>query len=242
VPDSPFPAGTDPKALALYGVSGFGTYLYAANAGSDTVSAFAVDTSTGSLASLSPATFATGKGPSSILQLGGGPSILYVANNGGPDDISAFLIDPNGTGVLHPVSGSPFPAGGNPLSLAAAGSFLCSANPDATSPSISGFSIDFSTGVLSPLSGSPFPCNRAATRFDVAEVPTLDHRGLDRRSPSLSKSTCWKAGGARRISRLAHLDMKVSAAVLTYALTDGGHLCTLVSPGVPRILALNISA
>ena len=157
VPGSPFPAGTDPKALALYGVSGFGTYLYVANAGSDTVSAFAVDTSTGSLTPLSPARFATGKGPSSILQLGGGPSILYVANNGGSDDISAFLIDPNGTGVLYPVSGSPFPAGGNPLSLAAAGSFLYSANPDTTSPSISGFSIDFSTGVLSPLSGSPFP-------------------------------------------------------------------------------------
>src|SRR6516165_920938 len=51
-------------------------------------------------------------------------------------------------------------------------------------------------------------CNRAPPRFDIAEVPTLDHRGLDGRSPSLSKSTCWKAGGTRRVSRLAHLDMK----------------------------------
>ena len=55
--------------------------------------------------------------------------------------------------------GSPFPAGGNPLSLAvgAGGKFLYSANPDATNPSISGFSIDPTTGALSPLSGSPFP-------------------------------------------------------------------------------------
>jgi len=57
------------------------------------------------------------------------------------------------------VPGSPFPAGGNPLSLAvgASGKFLYSANPDATSPSISGFSIDPTSGALSPLSGSPFP-------------------------------------------------------------------------------------
>jgi 6-phosphogluconolactonase (cycloisomerase 2 family) len=57
------------------------------------------------------------------------------------------------------VPGSPFPAGGNPLSLALVygGKLLYSANPDATSPSISGFSVDPDTGVLSPLSGSPFP-------------------------------------------------------------------------------------
>ena len=60
-----------------------------------------------------------------------------------------------------PVVGSPFPAGGNPLSLAladaAGGPFLYSANPDPTNPSISGFSIDPTSGILSPLSGSPFP-------------------------------------------------------------------------------------
>jgi 6-phosphogluconolactonase len=57
------------------------------------------------------------------------------------------------------VPGSPFPARGNPLSLAlgAGGKFLYAANPDATNPSISGFSADPTTGVFSPLSGSPFP-------------------------------------------------------------------------------------
>ncbi|HWS68092.1 MAG TPA: beta-propeller fold lactonase family protein [Steroidobacteraceae bacterium] len=146
VPGSPFPAGTAPRALETDG-----GVLYVANAGTDTVSAYGID-GTGALTPFSSGTFATGKGPSSILQLG--PQILYVANNGGSDDISAFLIGP---GALYPVSGSPFPAGGNPLSLAVADTFLYSANPDATNPSISGFSIDISTGVLSPLSGSPFP-------------------------------------------------------------------------------------
>jgi 6-phosphogluconolactonase (cycloisomerase 2 family) len=59
--------------------------------------------------------------------------------------------------------GSPFPAGANPLSLAlgpkAVGTdevqFLYTANPDATSPSISAFNL-IGAGPT-PLSGSPFP-------------------------------------------------------------------------------------
>ena len=157
VPGSPFAAGTDPKALALYRWLDFGTYLYVANAGSDTVSAFAVDTSSGSLTPLSPATFATGKGPASIAVDPNG-RFVYVANNGGSNDVSVFSVDPV-TGVLTAATGSPFTAGANPTSLAlgAGGQFLYTANPNATNPSISGFSIDPDTGALSPLSGSPFP-------------------------------------------------------------------------------------
>ena len=157
VPGSPFAAGTDPKALALLGTAALGTYLYVANAGSDTVSAFAVDISTGSLTSLSPATFATGKGPSSIAVDPTG-RFIYVANNGGSNDVSAFSVDPT-TGILTPVAGSPFPAGANPLSLAfgATGKFLYTANPDATNSSISGYNVDANSGALAPLIGSPFP-------------------------------------------------------------------------------------
>jgi 6-phosphogluconolactonase len=163
VPGSPFPAGTDPKALALYKL--FGTYLYVANAASDTVSAFAVDMSTGSLTPLSPATFPTGKGPSSIA-VDPTNRFIYVANNGGSNDVSAFSVDP-ATGILTPVAGSPFPAGANPLSVAlgAGGQFLYTANPDATSPSISGFNLDANSGALTPLSGSPFPL---AVSHDIA--------------------------------------------------------------------------
>jgi 6-phosphogluconolactonase len=71
------------------------------------------------------------------------------------------------TGILTPVAGSAFPAGANPISLAlgATGRFLYSANPDATNPSISGFSVDLGSGVLTPLSGSPFPL---AVSHDIA--------------------------------------------------------------------------
>ena len=157
VPGSPFPAVTYPEARALLGTAPWGTYLYVANAGSDTVSAYAVDTSSGALTPLSPATFATGKGPSSIAV---DPSLgyIYVANNGGSNDVSAFSVA-IGTGLLTPLAGSPFPAGANPLSLAlgATGKFLFTANPDATNSSISGFNVDTNSGALTPLSGSPFP-------------------------------------------------------------------------------------
>jgi 6-phosphogluconolactonase len=144
---SPFPAGTGPKAMAFYGA--LSKSLYIANVGSDNVTAYNIDVSTGALIG-PPSNTATGMGPTSVV-VGPINQYIYVANHGGSNDISAF--DTNGT-AAH---GSPFPAGGNPLSLAlgAGGKFLYSANPDATDPSISGFSIDLA-GPLTPLSGSPF--------------------------------------------------------------------------------------
>jgi 6-phosphogluconolactonase (cycloisomerase 2 family) len=146
---SPFTAGTHPQAMASDG-----TYLYVANAGSNNVFHYAIDTNTGALA---PAglPFGAGKNPTSIVLVPGLASLyLYVANHGGSNDISAINVSDD-TGV----PGSRFPAGGNPLSLAvgAGGKFLYSANPDATKPSISGFSIDPASGALTQLSGSPFP-------------------------------------------------------------------------------------
>ncbi len=94
-----------------------------------------------------------GKSPTSIV-VDADNGIVFVANHGGSNDISAFHLD------LIPVPGSPFPAGGNPLSLALTfwqgGMFLYSANADPTNPSISAFSVD-TNGAFSPLSGSPFP-------------------------------------------------------------------------------------
>jgi 6-phosphogluconolactonase len=144
---SPFPAGTGPKAMAFYGA--LSKSLYIANVGSDNVTAYNIDVSTGALIG-PPSNTATGMGPTSVV-VGPINQYIYVANHGGSNDISAF--DTNGT-AAH---GSPFPAGGNPLSLAlgAGGKFLYSANPDATDPSISGFRIDLA-GPLTPLSGSPF--------------------------------------------------------------------------------------
>ena len=155
VPGSPFPAGTDPRAMALAD----NNILYVANAGSDNVSAYSIDQTSGTLTVQPGSPVAAGKSPTSIVIDYFFSSYVFVANHGGSNDISVFSIDDPTTGALTPVVGSPFPAGGNPLSLAlgAGGKFLYSANPDATNPSISGFSVDPPTHALSPLSGSPFP-------------------------------------------------------------------------------------
>ena len=137
VPGSPFPAGTDPEALALLGTAPWGTYLYVANAGSDTVSAYGVDTSSGALTSLSPATFATGKGPSSIAV---DPSLgyIYVANNGGS--------------VPTPLSGSPFPLVVGPyIATDRTGAYLYVT----AGSGFVGYGIDGTTGMLTPLPGFP---------------------------------------------------------------------------------------
>jgi 6-phosphogluconolactonase (cycloisomerase 2 family) len=149
VPGSPFPAGTDPQAMALYG-----SLLFVANAGSDNVSAYSIDLPTGALTALPGSPVAVGKSPTSIV-VDSDNGIVFVANHGGSNDISAFYYYD-----LTPLTGSPFPAAGNPLSLALGfwqgGMFLYTANADATNPSISGFSVDATSGAFSPLRGSPF--------------------------------------------------------------------------------------
>jgi 6-phosphogluconolactonase len=152
VPGSPFPAGKDPKAMAV-SRSVSGSYnLFVANAGSDDVSVYTIDNSTGTLTELPGSPVPVGKNPTSVVV---DPEIgaVFVANHGGSNDISAFY-----SFDLTPVPGSPFPAGGSPLSLdfGAGGKFLYAANPDTTNPSVSGFSIDPVTGALSPVRGSPF--------------------------------------------------------------------------------------
>jgi len=160
-PGSPFPAGTRPQAMAFLDlgtiISGTaGTALVVANAGSDNVSGYSIGPA-GALTALPGFPVAVGKNPTSIVVAA---NAIFVANHGGSNDISAFYPDQT------PVPGSPFPVGGNPLSLALGvglgvgpvpGPYLYTANPDANAPSISGFSVNPDTGVLTPLSGSPFP-------------------------------------------------------------------------------------
>jgi 6-phosphogluconolactonase (cycloisomerase 2 family) len=168
VPGSPFAAGTSPSAVAVYtatwcttrgGHCGFNMYAFVANAGSDTVSAFTIDQSTGVLTPI--ASYAADTGPSAMAVRPDG-QFLYVANTGGSNDISGYSIDPFG-GDLRPVFGSPFPSGGSVSSLAfgAGEAFLYAANASGGTASIMGFSIhpfsgDANDGGLTSLPGFPF--------------------------------------------------------------------------------------
>jgi 6-phosphogluconolactonase (cycloisomerase 2 family) len=165
VPGSPFTAGSQPSAAAIYAVINAGDYspppqrlkyyLYVANLGSDDLSAYGIDRATGVPTPLSPVTYATGAGPSVVaIQPRGG--FLYVADTGGSSDISAFSID-GLSGGLKPVVGSPFLSGGNVRSLVFAvdGKFLYAADASGAAAAIYGFSVDPSTGALTSLGGLP---------------------------------------------------------------------------------------
>ena len=165
VPGSPFAAGTKPRAISIYAVINAGDYspppqrlkyyLYVANVGSDDVSAYQIDRATGVPTPLSPATYATGAGPSVVVIHPQG-AFLYVANTGGSSDISAFQIS-GLSGGLSPITGSPFPSGSSVSSLAfgASGKFLYAANATAGGAAIDGFTVDPNTGALTDLAGFP---------------------------------------------------------------------------------------
>jgi|GEM_PF-294577 len=191
VPGSPFVAGTSPRAIAVFtstacttrgGHCGLITDLYVANFGSDTVSAYRIDQSTGVPAPTpsSLTSYATGTGPSAMAVGPGAPftPFLYVANSGS-NDISAFQIIDTLTGSLRSVVGSPFPSNGNVSSLAfgAGDAFqwppgssngtagykglLYAANASGSAASIMGYSIhpnigDGHDGALTPLAGFPY--------------------------------------------------------------------------------------
>src|SRR5690242_1573490 len=84
------------------------TFAYVTNSGSNTISAFTIDASTGTLAPISGSPFPSGTQPLSVAIHPSG-RFAYVSN-GLSNDVSAYSINPS-TGALTPVPGSPFAAG-----------------------------------------------------------------------------------------------------------------------------------
>ncbi len=167
VPGSPFDTGTNPRGLALYSAVPLDTgpynfpshvdwYLYVANAGSNSLSAYRIDKRTGVPTPLLPPSYATGTGPSAIAIHPNG-QFLYSANAGGSNNISGFQTDPY-SGGLTELSGSPYHSGSNVSSLAfgAGGTFLYAADASGGAATIHGFSIAPDTGALTSLTGFPY--------------------------------------------------------------------------------------
>ncbi len=195
VPGSPFAAGTSPGAVAVFATTACSSRgspchtlenLFVANSGSDTVSAYQIDPSTGVLtpAPTSFGPYSTGMGPSAMAVGGYAGSsaplnpFVYIANDGGSNDISAFQIDEFPVG-LSAVTGSPFPSNGNVSSLAfglgdafpyppgesngspGLKSLLYAASASGGTANIMGFSIhppmgDANDGALTALPGFPY--------------------------------------------------------------------------------------
>ncbi len=162
LPGSPFAAGDTTSALAL---APSGRFLYATNQGatggpgSNTVSAYNLDSATGVLTTVPGSPFPSAAAPVSIAVEPSG-QFVYVANLH-DNTISAFVIDT--TGALTPIVGGPQTPGldgPRHLTIHPGGKFVYMSV--ANEGSIWGYSIDGVTGALTAVPGSPFADNSAS--------------------------------------------------------------------------------
>jgi 6-phosphogluconolactonase (cycloisomerase 2 family) len=146
-----------------------GRFLYTADLASSNVSAFLINPSTGGLTavSLQPFAAATSLSPFALVVSPSG-RFVYVANFtdtsfAGTGNISVFKIN-LGSGALSEISGSPYPVGSVPRSIAIhpTGRFVYVGNEgDST---VTAYQADPSTGALTLVTGtpgSPFPVGGA---------------------------------------------------------------------------------
>src|SRR5437016_13968811 len=160
VPGSPFLTGGE--GSGLYSASNTATVtirkkiLYVSNTGTNNISGFSINTTTGALTPVPGSPFATGGSGSFFgISLAVTPNGKFVyAGNVGSGDISAFSVGSNG--ALTPIADSPFPAGGSPdgIKVSPNGKFLGVALP--FTDSVAMFRIG-SNGALTSVTGSPFP-------------------------------------------------------------------------------------
>ena len=149
-------------------ISGF---AYVANSVAASLSAYAINGTTGAL-SPQPTPTSTGPSGSTPYAIAVTPNrkFLYVSNKGG-NEIAAFAVDAS-TGALNAVAGSPFATGTAPWGMVInpGGQFVYVVNSGQISDSISAYSINSTTGALTPIAGSPFATGLSP--FSIAITPS----------------------------------------------------------------------
>lgn len=121
-------------------------FAFVANWGSDKVSAYTINASTGGLTRVTGSPFDAGSGPFSVAIDPSG-NFVYVANVNS-NNLSGYSVSAS-TGALTPVAGSPFDAGTNPRSVTVdpSGRFVFVANYG--SNRVAAYSIDRSGALTS---------------------------------------------------------------------------------------------
>jgi len=159
VSGSPFATGSEPDAVAFSPSLSGNEFVAVVNNGSNTVSVFSVNLSTGALTQVSGSPFSTGGLPDSVAFSPSlsGKEFIAVANYN-DNTVSVYSMNTS-TGALTQVSGSPFSTGSLPYSVAFSPSlsgneFVAVANN--SDDTVSVYSMNTSTGALTQVSGSPF--------------------------------------------------------------------------------------
>jgi 6-phosphogluconolactonase (cycloisomerase 2 family) len=161
---SPVATGSTPRAPAFSPVVAGNEFLAVADQGSNNVSVYSVNTSTGALTQVSGSPFAAGTSPQSVSFSPVVSGNLFAAvANAGTNTVSVYQVNTS-TGALTPVTGSPFVAGNAPLTVSfspVVSGNLFAAVANNTSNTVSVYSVNTSTGALTQVSGSPFATGSA---------------------------------------------------------------------------------
>ena len=146
---SPFTAGAQPAAVLTDCVSNF---IFVANKGSNNISAFSVNPTSGLLTAVPGSPFPAGAAPVALAM---GDGFLFAANSGS-NNVSVYTVHTGaGTGAfLTQVPGSPFSTGSSPSALIYVSPTLYVAN--SASDDVSAFAVELNTGRFTPVTGSPF--------------------------------------------------------------------------------------
>lgn len=143
-------------------------FLYSSNAGSNNISAFTIDPTTGALTEVSGSPFATGgynnSGESGISLAATPNGAFLYAGLTGSQAVSIFKIQSDGSLVLQ---GMPYYVAGTMYSMKVSpdGHYLLLAFKDASAVAV--YSIDASSGALTAVKNSPFAINASGTGLDM---------------------------------------------------------------------------
>jgi len=166
---SPFKTGgtgggnnIDPEEIAIATQNG-SAFLYAANDGSGTISAFRISPTTGYLGHVPGSPFLADGAPGGDYSLAASPDGNFLFATAETTTV-IHIYSISGTGALTEVSGSPYQTGANSqgLKVTPNGQFLVVGEGSLTAVGV--YSIS-SGGALTPVSGSPF--SASASPFDV---------------------------------------------------------------------------
>ena len=183
---------------------------------------------------------------SSLLAQG---TFVYTNNDRIPNSISAFSVGANG--ALTPVSGSPFPTGGN----GAGGGFFASNRITAAvvedvlyaangaSNNVSAFAINPSTGGLTPVTGSPFATGGIADGVGMSLTATPDDKFLIAANGASMTLTVFSIGADGSLAQVPGSPFPSGAGgplASAKVTSDGKFLAVSSAPGV--LSMFNISA
>jgi len=203
-----------------------------ANFDTNSVSAYAVNATTGALTPVSGSPFAAGTAPGNVAVSPNG-QFAYVTN-APSGTVSAYAINAT-TGALTPVAGSPFAAAPGPQAVAVSPNGQLVYVATAGFGNVSAYTVNATTGALTQVAGSPF----AAGTTPVAVAVTAASMPFTKFAATLYLATKQSAIAASEMFTLGASGTGINPPAQAVTLTIGALTLNLpagsfVSDDLPR--------